>query len=68
MKCIGNDPDFHYVEYGKKLNLPVEYMQAEKMKIKDNSVDLIIIAGSLEHCYDPNKVMSLCAKLQRKIQ
>ncbi len=65
-KCIGNDPDFHYVEYGKKLNLPVEYMQAEKMKIKDNSVDLIIIAGSLEHCYDPNKVMSLCAKASKK--
>ena len=66
-KCIGNDPDFHYVDYGrKKFNLPVEFLQAEKMKLKKNSLDLIIIAGSLEHCYDPNKVLSLCAKASKK--
>ena len=66
-KCIGNDPDYHYVEYGrKKFNLPVEFLQAENMKLNKNSLDLIIIAGSLEHCYDPNKVLSLCAKASKK--
>ena len=65
-KCIGNDPDYHYVQYGKKLNLPVEFLQAEKMKLKKNSLDLVIICGSLEHCYDPNKVLSLCAKASKK--
>ena len=65
--CIGNDPDYHYVKYGReKLNLPVEFLQAEKMKLKNNSLDLIIIAGSLEHCYDPNKVLTLCAKAAKK--
>ncbi len=64
--CIGNDPDYYYVEHGKKLNLPVEYLQAEDMKLKKKSVDLIIIAGSLEHCYDPNKVMHLCSQAAKK--
>ena len=36
------------------------------MKLKNNSLDLIIIAGSLEHCYDPNKVLTLCAKAAKK--
>ena len=47
----------------EKLNLPVEYMKENENQ--DNSVDLIIIAGPLEHCYDPNKVMSLCAKAKK---
>ena len=66
-KCEGNDPDYHYVKYGKKkFNLPIKYLQAENMKLKNNSLDLIIIAGSLEHCYDPNKVLSLCAQASKK--
>ena len=65
--CEGNDPDYHYVKYGvEKYNLPVKFLQAEKMKLKKKYFDLILIAGSLEHCYDPNKVLSLCAEASKK--
>lgn len=65
--CEGNDPDFHFVKYGKeKLNLPVECIQAEDMKIKKNFYDLIIIMGSLEHCYDPNIVLKKCSASAKK--
>jgi 2-polyprenyl-3-methyl-5-hydroxy-6-metoxy-1,4-benzoquinol methylase len=62
-KCMANDPVESFVNYGrKKYRLPVEFMQSENMKLKKNSLDLIIIMGSLEHCYDPNKVLKLCAE------
>ncbi len=58
---LGIDPDQDYVEYGKNiLNLPVEVSQAEKMVLKKNNYDLIIILGSLEHIYNPNKTLELC--------
>ena len=61
-KCFGNDPDKMYVNYGiKKFNLPIKYEQAEDMKLKKKSLDLIIIMGSLEHCYDPNVIMKKCS-------
>ena len=66
-KIIGNDPDLTFVEFGKKkYNLPIECIQSEDMKLKQNSLDLIIIAGSLEHCYDPNKVLQICANAAKK--
>ena len=66
-KCEGNDPDYHFVNYGKEeLKLPVECLQAEDMKIKKKLYDLIIIMGSLEHCYDPNMVLSKCASSSKK--
>ena len=65
-KCIGNDPQINYVKYGKKIGLPVEAIQAEDMILKPNSMDLIIIIGSLEHVYDINKVMNKCKKAIKK--
>ena len=35
------------------------------MKLKKKSFDLIIIMGSLEHCYDPNIVMKKCSQAAR---
>lgn len=65
--CVGNDPDYHFVKYGKeKLGLPVECIQSEDMTLDNNYYDLIIIMGSLEHCYDPNKVMQKCAEGAKK--
>ena len=65
--CEGNDPDYHFVKYGKdKLNLPVECIQAEDMIIKKNFYDLILIMGSLEHCFDPNMVLRKCALSAKK--
>tara|TARA_B100001093_G_scaffold463795_1_gene480142 strand:- start:2187 stop:3116 length:930 start_codon:yes stop_codon:yes gene_type:complete len=60
-QALGTDPDKEYVEFGKKqMNLPVEDVKAEKMKLEDDFFDLIIIMGSLEHVYDPNKTLSIC--------
>ena len=59
-KCYGNDPDKNYVEYGKSKNLNIDYLYSENMIFKKNIFDLILILGSLEHCYDINKVMSKC--------
>jgi len=62
-KCFGNDPDKTFVEYGiKKYKLPIKFEQAENMKLKNKSLDLIIIMGSLEHCYDPNIVLKKCSE------
>jgi 2-polyprenyl-3-methyl-5-hydroxy-6-metoxy-1,4-benzoquinol methylase len=60
-KCQGNDPIKAYAEWGKeKYKLPVEWMQSEDMKVKKNSLDLIIIMGSIEHVVDLNRVMRKC--------
>lgn len=62
-ECFGNDPDKTYVDYGiKKHKLPIKFEQAENMKLKKKSLNLIIIMGSLEHCYDPNIVMKKCSE------
>jgi 2-polyprenyl-3-methyl-5-hydroxy-6-metoxy-1,4-benzoquinol methylase len=66
-ECFGNDPDKGYVDYGiKKFKLPIKTEQAENMQLKKKSLDLIIIMGSLEHCYDPNIVMKKCSIAARK--
>tara|TARA_B100000989_G_scaffold230865_1_gene177677 strand:+ start:1301 stop:2248 length:948 start_codon:yes stop_codon:yes gene_type:complete len=65
-ECFGNDPDKAFVDYGlKKYKLPIKYEQAEDMKLKKKSFDLIIIMGSLEHCFDPNIVMKKCSQAAR---
>ena len=65
-KCYGNDPDKNYVEYGKSKKLNVDYLLSENMNFKNKFFDLIIILGSLEHCYDVNKVMSKCSKYSKQ--
>ena len=63
----GVDPDHRFVDYGKnELKLPVEVADAENMQLEDNKYDLIIIMGSLEHVFDPNKVLKLCRKAAKK--
>jgi len=60
---FGVDPDHRFVDYGKnELKLPVEVADAENMHLEDNKYDLIVIMGSLEHVFDPNKVLKLCRK------
>jgi len=61
--AYGTDPDVGFVKYGReKLGLPVEAMSAEDMHLEDKKYDFIMILGSLEHVYDPNRVLSLCRK------
>ncbi len=64
--CFGNDPDKSFVEYGRKsLKLPIKYEMAEDMSFK-SKFDLSIIIGSLEHCFDPNKVLNKIYKYSNK--
>ena len=66
-ECHGNDPDKSFVEYGKeKLGLSLENLQAEDMKFKKNFFDVTVIMGSLEHCYNINKVLNNCYKFSKK--
>jgi 2-polyprenyl-3-methyl-5-hydroxy-6-metoxy-1,4-benzoquinol methylase len=66
-KCQGSDPIKGYAEYGKnKFKLPVQWMQSEDMELKKNSLDLIIIMGSLEHVTDVNVIMKKCAEAAKK--
>tara|TARA_B100000989_G_scaffold145077_1_gene108125 strand:- start:48269 stop:49177 length:909 start_codon:yes stop_codon:yes gene_type:complete len=64
-QCYGNDPDKSYVEYGKSKSLKIDYLSSENMSFKKKFFDLILILGSLEHCYDINKVMSKCSKYSK---
>ena len=67
-KCQGNDPIKSYAEWGKhKYKLPVDWMQSEDMIIKNNSLDLIIIMGSIEHVVDLNLVMKKYKKGIKKM-
>ena len=62
----GNDPDTPFVKYAvDKLNLPIDLCQAEDMNY-NKKFDLIIIMGSLEHCYDQYGFKK-CAKYSKKI-
>ncbi len=65
--CEGNDPIKSFVDYGRDvLKLPVKWLQSEDMALKRNSLDLIIIMGSLEHVVDVNLVMKKCANAMKK--
>ena len=65
--CYGNDPDKSFINYGKKnLHLNLSDEQAEDMEFKKNFFDITIIMGSLEHCYDVNKVMRKCYDYSKK--
>ncbi len=58
-EVTGNDPDNKAAEFGINKGLEIEKIQAEKMHYKEK-FGLVIIIGSLEHCFDPNKVLSKC--------
>ena len=50
----------------KNYGLPVKWAQSEDMVLKRNSLDLIIILGSIEHVVDVNLVMKKCANAIKK--
>lgn len=62
-QAFGTDLDSEYVRFGKeKMGLPLEDVKAENMVLEENAYDLIVIIGSLEHIYDPNKTLEICKK------
>ena len=57
----GVDPDEGAIEFGRRhFGFDLQSQSAETMAIESNSLDLIIITGSLEHVTDPNRVLQLC--------
>ncbi|RYE46735.1 MAG: class I SAM-dependent methyltransferase [Sphingobacteriales bacterium] len=59
----GIDPDRGAVEMGiERFGFDIQLSVAETMDLQDNSIDLILIAGSLEHVANPNQVLQLCRK------
>jgi|GEM_PF-1500017 len=55
----GIDPEEASVEFGKQvLKLPVGYGFAEELPCKDDSFDLVISLGALEHVHDFHAAMS----------
>lgn len=55
----GIDPEMASVDYGNNtLNLPIDYGFAENMPYKDNTFDLVISLGALEHVHDFDSSMS----------
>lgn len=55
----GIDPEKGSVEYGRReLRLPVSYGMAEKLPYSDNSMDLVVSLGTLEHVYDFGSAMA----------
>lgn len=64
--AFGTDPDAGYVEYGSaRLQAPVHVQRAEDMDVEPASFDLVVITGSLEHVFDPNRVMAICRSAAR---
>ncbi len=59
--ALGTDPDTNFVNFGRnELGLPVIPVSAEEMDLKNQKFDLILIMGSLEHVFDPNKTLEIC--------
>ncbi|MFN9644782.1 MAG: class I SAM-dependent methyltransferase [Cyanobacteriota bacterium] len=57
----GIDPDEGAIEFGRRhFGFNLKSQSAETMEIESNSLDLIVITGSLEHVTDPNRVLQLC--------
>ena len=51
-QCHGIDPHRPSVQLGNELGLKIKIASGEKLPFKDNSFDLVLSLGSLEHSYD----------------
>ena len=64
--CIGIENSDEHCNYGKKMGIPLKKIDAENFYDKKSKFDLIVIIGSLEHVYNPNKVMENCKKMIKR--
>ena len=54
-EVVGNDPDLKAAQFGISKGLDIDIISGEKMEY-DKKFGLIIIIGSLEHCFNHNIV------------
>ena len=59
---VGNDPDIKAVTYGRSKGLHIDLIPGEEMDYP-RKFGLIIIIGSLEHCFEPNIILEKCWNL-----
>lgn len=60
---LGNDPDTQAIASAKARGVNnLIHANSEDLNLPNNTYDLIVIIGSLEHCRDPNKVLEICYK------
>ena len=62
---MGVDPIVKSVKLAKKLGYNVKQGFIEDLNIPDNSKDLVILLGTIEHAYDLNKAMKECVRILR---
>ena len=61
----GSDPILQSVKLAKKIGYNVSSGFLEKIDLRDNSVDLILLLGTIEHAYDLNKSLRECKRVLR---
>ncbi len=62
----GSDPDEGFVKFGQReWGLPIKHEDSEDMVLADESLDVVIIMGSLEHVFDPNIILETCRKASK---
>ena len=65
-RTYGTDPDAGSVEYGiRRLGADLAVTCAEDMELAPDTFDLVLITGSLEHVFDPNRVLSICRRASK---
>lgn len=63
---MGSDPDEGFVKFGQlEWGLPIKHEDSEDMVLADESLDAVIIMGSLEHVFDPNIILEKCRKASK---
>lgn len=56
--CKGIDPHRPSVDAGRTLGLDIEVASGERLPFRNESIDLVLSLGSLEHVYDLNQSMA----------
>ena len=62
---FGTDPIIQSVRLAKKIGYNVTNGFLEKININNNSVDLILLLGTIEHAYDLDKSLRECKRVLR---
>jgi SAM-dependent methyltransferase len=65
-KTVGLEVDPRGVEQARRLGLEVVSSGMEDCPLEDASFDTVVLNHTLEHCYDPNRVLAHCHRVLRR--